>query len=221
MNTLLTALAGGRLTMLGAVTTGWLTNRLGAERDKRRYEHEREMAREALGQERLDRTYTELGIYLSHYADWARSVHPFIGTVPAPDPLAPGERWRIETLVTNHGSPDADDLGNSPVSIAEIPHLIERSASRLVLRLAAGRRDDHLLDEVRDGDGFVAVRAWSAGADAAAEFAAVRAVLLAEESLPQGLGIVAGCPVDGLMAVPACQGTVQARLPRSCGCRVQ
>ena len=25
----------------------------------------------------------------------------------------------------------ADDLGNSPVSIAEIPHLIERSASRL------------------------------------------------------------------------------------------
>ena len=62
------------------------------------------MAREARVQERLDQAYIALGEYLSRFEDWARSVHPFLGPVPAPDPLPPGERWRIEALVTAYGS---------------------------------------------------------------------------------------------------------------------
>jgi hypothetical protein len=63
-----------------------------------------------VGQERLDRAYTDLGIYLSHEADWARAVYPFMGPVPAPQPLPDEERWRIETLVMNHGSPEIRQL---------------------------------------------------------------------------------------------------------------
>jgi hypothetical protein len=46
----------------------------------------------------------EFGEYLSRYEDWARSVHPFLGPVPGPDPLPAAERWRIEALVTSYGS---------------------------------------------------------------------------------------------------------------------
>jgi len=37
-------------------------------------------------------------------------VHPFIGSVPAPDPLQPAERWRIEALVTAYGSEEVQRL---------------------------------------------------------------------------------------------------------------
>jgi len=104
VNTFLAVLTGGGLAAAGGLGSGWLNNWLGSKRDQRAHAHERQMAREALGQERLDRTYTELGKYLSHYADWARSVQPFLGPVPTPEPMPPEERWRIETLVMNHGS---------------------------------------------------------------------------------------------------------------------
>src|SRR5260221_8584618 len=61
----------------------------------------------------------------------------------------------------------AADFGISPVSIAEIPHLIERSASRLVLRLAAAGHYGYLLDQVVHGDWLRAARAGAARADAA------------------------------------------------------
>jgi hypothetical protein len=104
MNTFLAVLTGGGLAAAGGLLSGWQSYRFGSERDQRTHAHEQQMAREALAQERLERTYTELGMYLAHTADWARSVHPFLGPVPPPDPLPPGERWRIETLVMNHGS---------------------------------------------------------------------------------------------------------------------
>jgi hypothetical protein len=110
MNTFLAVLTGGGLAAAGGLLSGWLNNWLGTKRDQRTHAHEQHMAREALGQERLDRAYTELGIYLSHEAAWARSVHPFIGPVPVPDPMTDQERWRIETLVTNHGSPQVRQL---------------------------------------------------------------------------------------------------------------
>jgi hypothetical protein len=110
MNTFLAVLTGGGLAALGGLLSGWLNNRLGSKRDERAHAREQQAAREALGQERLDRTYTELGIYLSHMAEWARSVRPVIGPVPAPDPVSPEERWRIETLVENHGSPEVRRL---------------------------------------------------------------------------------------------------------------
>jgi hypothetical protein len=110
MNTYLTLLTGGGLIAAGAVVSGLLTNWLGSRRDKRGYEHEQEMAREARSQERLDQAYIALGEYLSRFGDWARSVHPFLGPVPAPDPLQPGERWRIEALVTAYGSEEVQRL---------------------------------------------------------------------------------------------------------------
>jgi hypothetical protein len=110
MNTYLTLLTGGGLIAAGAVVNGLLTNWLGSRRDKRGHEHEQEMAREARSQERLDQAYIALGEYLSRFGDWARSVHPFLGPVPAPDPLQPGERWRIEALVTAYGSEEVQRL---------------------------------------------------------------------------------------------------------------
>jgi hypothetical protein len=64
----------------------------------------------------------------------------------------------------------------------------------VVLRLAAGGHDGHLLDQVRECDRFSAVRAWAARADAAAEYAAAGAALLAEEAL-----VAAGAFVDGVL----------------------
>jgi hypothetical protein len=99
MNTLLAVLTGGGITAAATVLAAYLTNSLGTQRD-----------REARAQERLERTYTALGMFLSHYQDWASSVHPFLGPVPAPEPFPAEERWRVETLVTNHGSPEVRRL---------------------------------------------------------------------------------------------------------------
>jgi hypothetical protein len=99
MNTLVAVLTGGGIAAVGGLVTGWLNNWMGGKRDERAHAHQQQMAREALGQERLDLAYTELGIYLSHEAAWARSVHPFIGPVPVPDPMPDEEGWRIETIV--------------------------------------------------------------------------------------------------------------------------
>jgi hypothetical protein len=61
MNTYVTLLTGGGLIAAGAVVSGLLTNWLGSRRDKRGYEHEQKMAREARTQERLDQAYIALG----------------------------------------------------------------------------------------------------------------------------------------------------------------
>ena len=50
-------------------------------------------------------------------------------------------------------------------------------------------------DEVADGDGFVAVRAWCSGAEACAEGVAVGAALGAEVA-----GLAVGAGVDGVVA---------------------
>jgi hypothetical protein len=110
MGTFLALLTGGGLAAAGGLASGWVTNWLGAKRDEGKYSHEQEMAREAGRQDRLNMAYIELGTYLSRYADWARSVRPFWGEFPPPDPLPPEERWRIETLVTVYGSPDVRRL---------------------------------------------------------------------------------------------------------------
>src|SRR5258708_18176330 len=110
MSMYLTLLTSGGLIAAGAVASGLLTNWQGARRDKRRYKHERETAREARYQERLDQAYIALGEYLSRFGDWARSVHPFLGPVPAPDPLQPGERGHIEALGTADGSEEVQRL---------------------------------------------------------------------------------------------------------------
>jgi hypothetical protein len=110
MNTFLTLLAGGGLVAAGTIASGLLANWLGFKRDKRRYMREQAMARETRGQERLEQAYIALGEYLSRSEDWARSVHPFLGPVPAPDPLQPGERWHIEALVTSFGSEEVQRL---------------------------------------------------------------------------------------------------------------
>jgi hypothetical protein len=65
----------------------------------------------------------------------------------------------------------------------------------VVLRLAAAGHDGHLLGQVGDGDGLVAVRAGATGADAAGEGGAVGAALLAEETLPAVRAFV-----DGVLA---------------------
>lgn len=64
-----------------------------------------------------------------------------------------------------------------------------------MLRLAVGGRGDHLLEQVGDGDGFAAVRAGAAGAEAGGEGAAVFAALLAVEALA-----AFGAFVDGELA---------------------
>jgi len=106
MSTFLTLLTGGGLAVVGGLVSGMLTNWLGAKRDQRTHEHEQVMAREARRQERLEQTYIELLTYLSHHLDWAKSIRPIWGPIPTPDPLPPEERWRIEALVTAHGSPE-------------------------------------------------------------------------------------------------------------------
>ena len=106
MSTFLTLLTGGGLAVLGGLLSDWI----GARRDKRRYEHEQVMAREARRQERLEQAYIELLTYLSRYWDWAKSVRPMWGSIPAPDPLPPQDRWRMEALVTAHGSPEVRRL---------------------------------------------------------------------------------------------------------------
>jgi hypothetical protein len=145
MNTFLAVLIGGVLAAGGGLLSGWQSYRFGSRRDERAHAHEQQMAREALTQERLDRAYTELGIYLSHYADWARSVRPFTGPVPAPDPMPPEERWRIETLVMNHGSPEVRQLLER---WGEQAQKIENAD--IVIRMAEQSRDPGKLAEDAD-----------------------------------------------------------------------
>jgi hypothetical protein len=118
MNTLLAVLTGGGIAAAGSLLTGWQSNRFGRRRDEATRAHEQQMAREAVAQERLDRAYTELGIFLSHWAAWARSVHPFMGQGAPPDPMPDEEQWRIETLVKNHGSPEVRALLDQWTEIA-------------------------------------------------------------------------------------------------------
>jgi hypothetical protein len=110
MSAWLALIGGAALATASGIVTGWQANRLGMKRDKQEHEHQQRMARNALAQERLDRTYTELGIFLARRWAWARSVHPFMGAVATPDPIPDAELWRIETLVKNHGSPEVQEL---------------------------------------------------------------------------------------------------------------
>ena len=65
-----------------------------------------------------------------------------LGPVPAPDPMLPLERWRIETLVMNHGS-------------QQVRRLLERWREQaqkienadIVIRMAEQARDPSALDE--------------------------------------------------------------------------
>lgn len=110
MNTLIALLTGGGLVAASTYLTAWQTNRFARQRDQAAHAHELAITAEARRQDRLDQAYTELGIYLAWSADWARSIHPFMGPVPAPEPMTQQERYRIETLVTNHGSPEVRAL---------------------------------------------------------------------------------------------------------------
>jgi hypothetical protein len=167
MNTFLAVLAGGVLAAAGGLLSGWETYRFGRKRDEITHAHEQQMAREAhaheqqiarealghqqqmardaLAQERLDRAYTELGIFLSHWAAWARSVHPFMGQGAPPDPMPDEEQWRIETLVTNHGSAEVrrllDKWGEQRMKIQE---------ADIVITTAAQSRDPGVLGEKAD-----------------------------------------------------------------------
>jgi hypothetical protein len=105
VNTLIALLTGGGLVAVSTFLTAWQTSRNASKRDQAAHTHQLQMAAEDRRQDRLERAYTDLGIYLSWLSEWARSVHPFIGPVPAPDPFPPQERRRIEALVANHGSP--------------------------------------------------------------------------------------------------------------------
>jgi hypothetical protein len=102
----MTLLTGGGLVVLG----GFADALINALRDKSRHRHEKGLAREARQQDRLEQAYLELGIYLARHGDWARSVRPFWGQPTAPDPMPPGERWRIQALVTGYGSPEVQRL---------------------------------------------------------------------------------------------------------------
>jgi hypothetical protein len=110
MSTFITLLTGGGLLAVGSILAGLQTNRFARQRDQTAQTHQLHMAQEARQQDRLDRTYTELGIFLSHWESWARSVHPFMGPVERPVVMAQDELWRIETLVANHGSPEVRRL---------------------------------------------------------------------------------------------------------------
>lgn len=110
MTTFLAILTGGGLTIVGGVLSGWLTNWLGDKRDQRKYEHERAMAGDARRQDRLEQAYIDLLGYLAHHAEWARSVRPFIGAPPAPDPLPPIDVKRVGALVEAYGSHEVRGL---------------------------------------------------------------------------------------------------------------
>jgi hypothetical protein len=99
MSMLIALLTGGGLVAAGAVINGVVTGILNGR-----------AARETRRQDRLDQAYIELGQYLSHYWDWARSVQPFWGPVPPPDAMLPQERWHVEALVRAYGSQEVRDL---------------------------------------------------------------------------------------------------------------
>jgi hypothetical protein len=138
----ITLLTGGGLLAAGSILSGWQASRVAKKRDQAAHAHQLDMAREARRQERLERAYTELGIYLARQADWARSVHPFIGPVPAPEPVPRQEMYRIEALVTNHGSPEVRALLDQ---WAEIARKIDNAGH--VITMAEQSRDPGALDE--------------------------------------------------------------------------
>jgi hypothetical protein len=74
------------------------------------HRHSQAIAAEARRQERLEQAYIELLGYLSRQLAWAKSVRPFWGQPPTPDPLPREEHWRIEALVTAYGSPQVREL---------------------------------------------------------------------------------------------------------------
>jgi hypothetical protein len=89
-----TALITGGSTAVVAIAGLWAT--LASTRQTIR--SQRDVAREARHQERLEQAYIALGEYLSRFGDWARSVHPFLGPIQAPEPLPPrndgtSRRW--------------------------------------------------------------------------------------------------------------------------------
>ncbi len=110
MSTFITLLTGGGLLAVGSVLTGWQASRYTRKREQTAQAHQMQMASEARRQDRIERAYTELGTFLAHQQDWARSVHPFIGPVPEPDPMPRLEANRIQALVMNHGSPEVQAL---------------------------------------------------------------------------------------------------------------
>jgi hypothetical protein len=142
MYTFLAVALGAVIAAVSGLLTGWQNYRLASRRDQLTHAHEQQMTQEARHQDRLERAYTELGIYLSHYADWARSVRPMLGPVPAPDPMLPQERWQIETLVTNHGSPQVQQLLKRWVEIAR-----KIDNADAVIRLAEQARGSDLDQE--------------------------------------------------------------------------
>ena len=95
-----------RLQEANALVAHWL----GSKRDRRGYAHEQAMAREVRVQERLEQAYIALGEYLSRFEDWARSVHPFLGPVPAPDPPPPG--YGATGWQPPHGTSTTDGHGS-------------------------------------------------------------------------------------------------------------
>jgi len=105
VNTLLTLLTGGGLVAGSMLLSAWQTTRSASKRDLAAHTHELQMAQETRRQARLERAYNDLGMFLSWQAEWARSVHPFMGPVPVPEPFPPQECRRIEALVANYGSP--------------------------------------------------------------------------------------------------------------------
>ena len=110
MNTLIALLTGGGLVAASTYLTAWQTSRNAGKRDQAARAHELAMAAEARRKQWLKETYDQLGIYLAWQAEWAMSVHPFIGPVPAPDPIPPQERRKVEALVADHGSPQVRAL---------------------------------------------------------------------------------------------------------------
>lgn len=63
-------------------------------------------------------------------------MRPFLGPIVAPDPLQPGERWRIEALVTAYGSEEVQRLLDRWGECAE---RIENAD--IVIRMADEARD--------------------------------------------------------------------------------
>jgi hypothetical protein len=154
MNMLLVVIGG----VIAAVTgqlAGWQSYRLSSKRDQAAHAHELAMAQEARQKQWLKETYDELGIYLARQADWARSVHPFIGQPPAPDPMPAVDRWRIEALVANHGSPEVrallDQWAEAARKIENAGHVItmaEQSRNPGELD-QEGHRERRALDDYR------------------------------------------------------------------------
>jgi hypothetical protein len=142
MNTAMTLLTGGGLIALG----GFAVALLEARRDRSRRRHEKELAREARRQDRLEQAYLELGIYLGRNEDWARSIRPFWGKYPAPDQMPPSERWRIQTVIMNYGSGEVRRLLGQ---WTEIVRKIESADQVITMADEARGHDPELEQEAR------------------------------------------------------------------------